>query len=58
MIEKAKKDYFKTTIKENKGDSKTIWKLMKSLGGGNTNREPIFFCYGVELIKGNYCEKH
>lgn len=32
LISKAKKNYFKTTIEENKHDSKNIWKNLKILG--------------------------
>jgi hypothetical protein len=40
MIEKAKRNYLKSSIQNNKGNVKSIWKLIKSLGDLN-NYRPI-----------------
>ena len=50
MIVKAKRD-FKTSVAQSSGDSKAIWKLIKSLSGGNTSSQPSFIISdGNQLI--------
>lgn len=42
-IEQSKRTYFKTSFRENKGNPKTVWKFLKSLGSHSTgpNKPPI-----------------
>lgn len=45
-IKSAKRKYFLKTFKDNKGDPKTVWKLIKSLGGNVSQRQPISLSLG------------
>ena len=57
MIEKAKRNYFKSSIQNNKGNVKSIWKLIKSLGGNNKpSRLPEFLIGECNKVLRNSCE--
>ena len=40
MIMRAKRNYFKTSFQNSKGNSKSIWKLIRSLGEEKPTRQP------------------
>ena len=56
MIEKAKRNYFKSSIQNNKGNVKRIWKLIKSLGGNNKPSRLPEFLIGECKVLRNSCE--
>ncbi len=43
MIKNAKRNYFKLSFQESKGNPRSIWKLIKSLTGNKVPRQPIYF---------------
>ena len=57
MIENAIRNYFKSSIQNNKGNIKCIWKLIKSLGGNNKpSRLPEFLSGECNKVLRNSCE--
>ena len=57
MIEKAKRNYFKSSLQNNKGNVNCIWKLIKSLGGNNKpSHLPEFLIGECNKVLRNSCE--
>lgn len=55
MIIRAKRNYFKASFQNSKGNSKSIWKLIRSLGGDRPTRQSEFFKVTEEDISsGRY----
>lgn len=50
MIENAKRNYFKSSFKDMKGDSRSIWKLIKSLANNKSTRQPEFLTVATEKV--------
>ena len=50
MITRAKRNYFKASFQNSKGNSKSIWKLIRSLGGDKPTRQPEFLKVTKEKI--------
>ena len=55
MIIRAKRNYFKASFQNSKGNSKSIWKLIRSLGGDRPTRQSEFLKVTEEDISsGRY----
>ena len=50
MITRAKRNFFKASFQNSKGNSKSIWKLIRSLGGGRPMRQLEFLKFTEEKI--------
>ena len=47
---RAKRNYIKTSFQNSKGISKSIWNLIRSLGGNKPTRQPLFLKVTKEKI--------